>query len=100
MRGLVGSGVCLALGVLVASARAEDGRWQLAGQVPAAATPTGVSLRRPIPLEATPAPADPGVTPAGFAGGARTMVFRAKPVACETALMPPQPKLAASAAAH
>ncbi|MCC6421374.1 MAG: BBP7 family outer membrane beta-barrel protein, partial [Gemmataceae bacterium] len=91
MRGLVGSGVCLALGVLVASAHAEDGRWQLVGQAPAAATPTGVSLRRPIPLEATPAPADPGVTPAGFAGGARTMVFRAKPHDQPPQPLPPGP---------
>ena len=79
MRGLLGSGLCLALGLAAVAARAEDGQWRPATppENAAPASPRGVSLRRPVPLETGAASAP--VTPVSFStDGAPRPLVRAK----------------------
>ncbi len=97
MRGLlVGSGLCLTLGLLVSTSQADPPRWRPVAQQPSVsqgpasawpapsatapvswtAGPAGVSLRRPIPLNENGGEASP-ITPASFSAGMQPLA-RAK----------------------
>src|SRR5687767_14268453 len=93
MRRLLWSGLCLALGLLAADARAQDDPWRARQAGGAAAQ--GRGLLRPVPLDGGPA-ARENVTPVSFAPADQPRpLVRAKPFDQKAPQpMPPGPPLA------